>query len=67
MADKIKFLEGTDPARPGAFYVKGTDTMTPEGMQAIFERLKGRPAGPEEIAVLEGPIARGRPSKTEPC
>jgi hypothetical protein len=25
MADEIRFLEGTDPRRPDAFYVSGTD------------------------------------------
>jgi hypothetical protein len=56
MADKIKLVDGTDPPKPGAFYLKGTDAMTPEGMQAIFERLKGRPATPGEIAVFQEPI-----------
>jgi hypothetical protein len=29
MADEVTFLERTDPLRPGAFYVKGTDALKP--------------------------------------
>jgi hypothetical protein len=38
---------------------------SPEGMQAIFERLKGRPARPEEIAEFQQPLPPLTP-KMEP-
>jgi hypothetical protein len=62
MADKIKFIEGTNPARPGAFHVKGSDALKPGAALAIFERLVGRPATAEERAEVEQdeePMAEG--------
>ena len=67
MADSQMFVEGTDPSKPGAFYLKGTDAMTPEGLQATFERLRCRPTTPEESAVFQKPIApNGGTSEAEP-
>jgi hypothetical protein len=53
VADDIKFVEGNEPSRPGAFYMKGCDALQPGAVLAIFERIKGRPATPEEIAAFQ--------------
>ena len=53
MADDIEIIEGTDPARPGAFYVRGTDALKPGAALAIFERIVGRPATAAEVADFE--------------
>ena len=58
MADHQIFAEGTDPSKPGAFYVKGSEALQPGAALAIFERLVGRPATPAERAEYERHVAQ---------
>lgn len=57
MADDRKFVEGTDPSRAGAFYVKGSDALQPGAALAIIERLMSRPATLAERAEFETHVA----------
>ncbi len=53
MAEDIEFIEGTCPARLGAFDAKDADLDIPGALLAIVEGVMRRSANPEEVGEFE--------------